>query len=1555
LFPICAPYLGVALQRYNILLDVADVVCSRQRPPELFPDILPRLRSTLSCDFVNFALHDPSRNTMQIHLWNGTGPWPDSAEDLAVEQSAVGWVWRNQQVLSVSDVTQEPRFNAGLRWLRERGMRSYCVLPLTTSQRRLGALGVGSKRVNAYSVSDEQFLHRVAEMVALSLDDTQSDSALGDEKERIRVLRDISILQFRPENEQPPHLDERISHFLEPVQNWARQSYVGLYLYDPDLRSLRLYTREPQLGPRLVAGSNAPLEGTVAGRAFLNGKPEVLNYADLSQLSFASVKRGLELGVKSLCMVPVRRESETLGVLKVASRIDRAFSARDVELLTQIAAIAAVYIPALSSAAVEDEEIDQSEPCWKVSNGLSLSRMDSKPAAASHREPAKLIPFISAEGSSDLEQLLADYFSSSTVGLCVLSNDLRYLAVNNTLARMNGVPPQDHLGKSIFEVLGDVAAKIEPAMKTVLATGDPVLNFELTGTLPAASAPGHWLETYFAIRDSRGEVTRIGVAVLEITEHGRVDDSVRHLTERLREEQTRLQVLREIGAALTRHFDLKELFAATTSCLEKAIPFDLAGIWLYDPEAKTMRTAAIDSRVGEIFPEGESMPLDECMLGQSMLEGQLGSLNAEQLKILHFPSAKRLWEHGLNSVCSVPLITPKGPLGALGLSCRDDRAFSGEDITLLRDAAGLIALALEIALARQALQREKDRLQALSEISIALSHSTADFQQIFPVVSTCIHKIVRYDMAAVGVFNRSAGTVRGYALDNTLTRGVFSENLTIPLDQSIAGQLSEEHKVRTFTRDELEVHARSLPRLRRALDEGLESLCSVPLVTPRGTLGAMLLGRRDASRFSDLDLDFLNRIASEVALSLESAIAHEALDREKERLGALREIDAILVANADLETLLPRVSDSLRRAVPHNHIGIHLYDEKTRVLRDQVARTDTKAKIIPAGVLPLDESIAGQVFLERKARILGHEELDKVPYPAAKRAIEEGVRSVCFIPLITAKGASGVLILASGKDYAFSDQDVEFLEQVAAALAQAVQNTVAHKALQEEKKRLQVLLNVSSVLTSNWNVQETFATISSYLRRVLSHECAFFSLYEHENNVFVRQAQDFPLGKGLLAASTPVFRGGPHWLAIAGQRPVIFSREDVEAFRSEAPLAEWANGFLAEGLKSMCCVPLLRPKGPLGTLTLASTRADAFAVADMDLLNQVAAQLATALENAGISREVDELNRRMAEEKRYLQGEPGAGATFEGIIGDTPGLRQVLEQVATVAGTEATTLILGETGTGKELVARAIHQMSGRRDRAFIKLNCAAIPSGLLESELFGHEKGAFTGAIQQKIGRMELADHGTLFLDEVGEIPLDLQPKLLRVLQDHEFERLGGVRTIKVDLRILAATNRVLSNSVASGEFRSDLFYRLNVFPIRMPALRERRYDIPALVRHFVHKFAGQMNRKIESLPTETMQALIDYPWPGNVRELENLIERSVILSKGPTLRVPLAELAIESPAGKAADTLEDAEREHIIRVLRESRGVISGPTGAARKLGLKRTTLQSKMQRLGISRKDY
>ena len=513
--------------------------------------------------------------------------------------------------------------------------------------------------------------------------------------------------------------------------------------------------------------------------------------------------------------------------------------------------------------------------------------------------------------------------------------------------------------------------------------------------------------------------------------------------------------------------------------------------------------------------------------------------------------------------------------------------------------------------------------------------------------------------------------------------------------------------------------------------------------------------------------------------------------------------------------------------------------------------------------------------------------------------------------------------------------------------------------LRKEMGRLQMLLDISSIMASTLDMHKVFPKVSARIRRVLRHEYAGFELHDAGTGLLIRQADDFPLGKGLLSAVQISPVNSPDGLALQERTPLIFSKLQMQGFE-----AEITKNLLAEGLRSLCCVPLLRPKGALGVLVLGSTRAEAFQTEDLTLLNQVAAQFAAALENQRAAVEIDALKQRLSAETKYLVGEFRSTGAFPEIIGDSPALRQALDQVATVAPSEATVLLLGETGTGKELFAQALHRLSRRKDGPFIKVNCAAIPTGLLESELFGHEKGAFTGAVSQKVGRMELAQGGTLFLDEVGEIPLELQPKLLRVLQDQEFERLGSNRTIRVDLRLIAATNRDLALSMAHHEFRSDLFYRLSVFPIRVPALRDRRDDIPLLVRHFVHKFAHCMNRSIESIPSETMTALSGWSWPGNVRELENLMERSVIVSEGHALRVPLAELRGDPQAPNAADrgpepttdhSLDNAERQHIIRILRETKGVLSGPDGAAHRLGLKRTTLQSKMQRLKITRRDY
>jgi formate hydrogenlyase transcriptional activator len=521
----------------------------------------------------------------------------------------------------------------------------------------------------------------------------------------------------------------------------------------------------------------------------------------------------------------------------------------------------------------------------------------------------------------------------------------------------------------------------------------------------------------------------------------------------------------------------------------------------------------------------------------------------------------------------------------------------------------------------------------------------------------------------------------------------------------------------------------------------------------------------------------------------------------------------------------------------------------------------------------------------------------------------------------------------------FATTDQKDLEESFASLSES---------LRREKKRAQLMSEVSLLLATKWDIRETFPLISAFIRRVLHQEYAALWIRDPKNGRLMRQAMDFPLRKELSGGYEIGESTDPEARVLQGQAPLIMTKDEILGLQSRN-----ANHLIAEGMQSLCCVPLVRPKAPFGVLALGSTRTDAFRTDDLTVLNSVAAQLAIALENAGVALEVEQLRSRLVSEKRY-PNKISATMRFEGIVGESAALQKILEEVAIVAESDATVLLLGETGTGKGLIARALHSSSRRKDNAFVTLNCAAIPTGLLESELFGHEKGSFTGAVRQKVGRLELADRGTLLLDEIGEISAELQPKLLRVLQDQEFERLGGIRTIKVNIRLIAATNRDLAKSVAEKEFRSDLFYRLNVFPIRVPPLRERREDIPALVQYFVQKFAARMNRVVDTVSRETMEALIAWDWPGNIRELENFVERSVILTEGTVLRMPLAELKLDS-GGTEVGSLEKAERDHIIRVLRQTGGRIAGPGGAARHLGLKRSTLQSKIDRLGITGEDY
>ncbi len=505
-----------------------------------------------------------------------------------------------------------------------------------------------------------------------------------------------------------------------------------------------------------------------------------------------------------------------------------------------------------------------------------------------------------------------------------------------------------------------------------------------------------------------------------------------------------------------------------------------------------------------------------------------------------------------------------------------------------------------------------------------------------------------------------------------------------------------------------------------------------------------------------------------------------------------------------------------------------------------------------------------------------------------------------------------------------------------------------------KRAREAFLLEVTNALVSNLDIRQLLSAIASCVRQVKPFDYATLALYDAPTKQLRMHGLTSPAGDEFNggAGEEPLVSLGtsPAGWAYTTRKPLLLKGQSGEKWPFEMP-----PRFADQSLRSGCWIPLIGREGVIGTLNVFSRRAGNFTDDDVNMLSQIAGQVAIALGNALAFRHISELRDQLAEQKQYLEDELKTEFNFEEIVGHSKPIRRVLKQIETVAPTDSTVLILGETGTGKELLARAVHNLSLRRHHSFVRVNCASIPAGLLESELFGHEKGAFTGAIAARVGRLELAHQGTIFLDEVGDIPLELQPKLLRALQEKEFERLGSTRTITSDIRIVAATNRDLGKLVASGQFRSDLFYRLNVFPVTVPPLRERREDIPLLVQYFLSKFSQRMKKNIASVPPEGMKALCNYSWPGNIRELEHVIERAVILSPGPELKVPAFEPVSTENAPSTSSALEDIERAHIIRVLREAKGKIGGPGGAAERLGMNRTTLNSRLQKLKISRQQF
>jgi formate hydrogenlyase transcriptional activator len=665
---------------------------------------------------------------------------------------------------------------------------------------------------------------------------------------------------------------------------------------------------------------------------------------------------------------------------------------------------------------------------------------------------------------------------------------------------------------------------------------------------------------------------------------------------------------------------------------------------------------------------------------------------------------------------------------------------------------------------------------------------------------------------------------------------------------------------------------------------------------------------------------------------------------------AVMALSRSIAGHTDLRSLLAGAAESLRQIVSFDHVALILHDSNGNTMQGHILNEPCNP-VITSLRLPVDQDPAGWVWLNQRPLVLTSVQSETRWPEFVRRARDFNITTLMLVPLTTGNnrlGAFGISLVAQIEP---SPAEIAFLERVASEFAVAVESFLAKQAAVRERDRLRTLFDITDALVGKLDRDELFSAISDQLSKVIRHDCAILTLCNESGSldVYALHSTIPELLEAMKGPFNPV--GMPAEEVLASGKPVIACEADIDRY----PNPNFQR-LLALGFKSICSVPLIARDRTIGTLALNRMTDDAWSPEDVEFLVQVASQIAMTVSNSLAFRELGEIKERLATEKLYLEDEIRLDQNIGNMVGEGYGFQSVVSAIQTVAGTGATVLIMGETGTGKELVARALHDLSGRSKGSFVKVNCAAIPASLLESELFGHEKGSFTGAVAQKIGRFELAHGGTLFLDEIGEMPLELQPKLLRAIQDQEFERVGGNRTIRTDARLVAATNRDLKAMVEDNKFRADLYYRLHVFPLHVPPLRDRREDIPLLTRYFVQKHAHRMSRNIDAIPTCVLEALTNYDWPGNIRELQNVLERSVILTNGTVLQVPMTELTGKTISitlnGKPPAEPHNAERSRILKALEEVRGQVGGPDGAAARLGLKRTTLQSRMRKFNISR---
>jgi formate hydrogenlyase transcriptional activator len=873
-----------------------------------------------------------------------------------------------------------------------------------------------------------------------------------------------------------------------------------------------------------------------------------------------------------------------------------------------------------------------------------------------------------------------------------------------------------------------------------------------------------------------------------------------------------------------------------------------------------------------------------------------------------------------------------------------------------------------------------DRYRTLLEINNAIITNLTQ-ESLFHAICDALQRVLPVHRAAVTLYNPETDSMRVLAVSTHWNSERIHTGAEVSRKDSISARVLQQQ--RPLLCQDVEANS-SDPVDRSLVDEGIRSYCIAPLIL-RGTgIGALCVGSDRKNEYSDADADFLQEVANQVALSIgnmksyqDIAALNTKVERTAERYRTLLEINNAIITNLNREALLHAISRSLARVIHFDRAAFTLYDpQKDRFRFLAIEGTTASPHFRPGLEFGREESISAWVFDHQRPAVCRNLQREQ-RYANDRRLIAEGLNSYCVVPLIIGGRSIGTLNLASEKPDQYSDADAEFLCELGSQVALAVSNMTSYEEIaalntkvERTAERYRTLLEINNAIITHLAPEDLLRSVRAILRRVVPLDGMALILYDAKKQMFRYFAIENPPN----STTSDYFRVGVEFDREKTISSWVFDHQRPVMRRDLAKEQRYPNDarLVAAGIASDCVVPLVVGGRSIGTLGVGSLKPEQYAEADIVSLQETANQIALAVANMQSYEEIAVLKARLEKENVYLQEELRTEHNFEEIVGNSPALRAVLRQVEQVAVTDSTVLIRGETGTGKELIARAIHDRSTRKNRPLVKINCSAISAGLVESELFGHVKGAFTGAFERRTGRFELADGGTIFLDEIGELPLETQVKLLRVLQEREFEPVGSNRPIRVDVRVIAATNRDLQESIREGRFRSDLFYRLNVFPVEMPPLRDRRSDISQLAMFFLARFAKKFGKHIESIPRETLDRLVNYSWPGNVRELQNVIERAAILSQSPVLDlgpdlVPYMAQPGATPledrtpgASKLADhsparTLEEVEREHIAEVLSQTGGVVEGLRGAAKVLGLHPNTLRHRMQKLGLKRAGY